>query len=101
VVQYAHRINSIKGSPDGGEFQNVGLRVFDVLQSLLARPSPRISEVCPAEVDCENARVRKIMCKPKWMLTGATSRNEDILIWPRLTAPDRPSMPLHVAGNRG
>ena len=78
-MQNAERFDAIERTADRGQFENISLGIFDVLQPLLARLSSRIGEAHPAEVNCENARVRRLLRNVKGMFARAAAGNEDIL----------------------
>src|SRR4029077_12233472 len=98
MVQDSDSFNAIEGAADRSQLQNVRLSIFDVSQPRLARFPSRVSKACPADIDRQNARVRKVLGHLGRVLAGAAPGDENIPAGAQVTAVGSADMPFHLAG---
>src|SRR5262245_54523487 len=78
VMQYADGLDAIEGAPNGCQFQNVRLRIFDIVQTKVTSAPSGVSQADPADVDRKYPRVGKNPGHPYCVLSGAATRDQNL-----------------------
>src|SRR5829696_973317 len=77
-MQHAARLDQIEAAADRTELKNVGLRIFDIVQSERARLTHRIAEARQAEIHREHLGASETPAAFDSVLAGAAARDQHV-----------------------
>ncbi len=79
VMQHAGRIDEIKRLAHRTKLRDVGVRELDVGDAKLLRHALGVAEAREAQIDRENARLRRLLCQLDGGKTGTAAGNQHIV----------------------
>src|SRR5215510_2949599 len=77
-MKHAADLDHVEASPQRADFEDIGLRIFDIGETERARLADRVTKAGAAEIDREHARARKALRRLDRVLAGAAAGDANV-----------------------